>query len=212
MRRELVQAKQHNSLNQVILKGFETLSAQNALFKAEIDGLKETIALQKKRQIRSRNLFEKIIDEDGCKAIWFSPAKIARARELQAQNEEAKEQEQRDKELRAQERERVKQEKAAQLQECRAQREEARIEQERLKAIMKAEQEGVKQQRKVDQQLKTELKSSNKGKRRQTGQSEARQAIERVCAIDKVEVVETEVSRGQTRSGRTTRAPKRFEQ
>lgn len=69
MRRVLQQLENQNPVNQVMLKGFKHLSAQNILLKAEIKGLKSTIALQKKRAVRSKNLFEELIDEDGNKAI-----------------------------------------------------------------------------------------------------------------------------------------------
>ena len=82
MRQVLVKAKNENLLNQVIFKGFETLSAQNVLLKVEIEGLKETVVLQKWWAVRSRNLFEKLINKDGNKAIWFSPTKIKWAHEL----------------------------------------------------------------------------------------------------------------------------------
>jgi hypothetical protein len=47
MRLVLAKAKNENPLNRVILKGFEALSAQNVLLKAEVEGLKETVVLQK---------------------------------------------------------------------------------------------------------------------------------------------------------------------
>lgn len=148
--RQVLQANGSNPLNQVILKGFETLTVQNVLLKAEIDGLKQTVTLQKKRGIRSKNLFKKIIDEDRNRAIWFSPVKITRARELQQEKEEAEEQAQQEKEERALQRLRAKEKKELQLQEKRAQREEARLERERLKALKQATQKEARTQRKVE--------------------------------------------------------------
>lgn len=81
--------------------------------------------MQKRRAIRSRNLFKKLQDEEGNKAIWFSPAKIARARELQQEKDEAEEQARREKEEKALQRQRMKEEKELQVQERRKQREEA---------------------------------------------------------------------------------------
>ena len=52
MRRVLAKAKNENPLNRVILKGFEAVSAQNVLLKAEIEGLKETVVLQKQWAVR----------------------------------------------------------------------------------------------------------------------------------------------------------------
>jgi hypothetical protein len=98
MRWVLVKAKNKNLLNWVILKGFETLSAQNVLLKAEIEGLKETVVLQKQWAVRSKNLFEKLIDENGNKAIWFSPTKIKWAHELLQEKEVQEEQERQNKE------------------------------------------------------------------------------------------------------------------
>jgi DDE superfamily endonuclease len=207
MRRVLQQDKQ-NPLNQVILQGFETLSAQNVLLKAEIDGLRSLVKLQKRRAVRSRNVFEKIIDEDGNKAIFFSPKKIKRARELQQEKDDAIEQEQREKEERAQERVRVKERKAVELQQRREERERARLEREKLKAVKKDAQEAARTQREVNKQLKSDVQSAGRSKKTKASQLEAASSIDRGVAFNKAQ---TEVVVHQTRSGRTTRPKKHFD-
>ena len=208
MRRVLAQAKNKNPLNQVILQGFETLSAQNVLLQAEIEGLKATISLQKRRAVRSRNLFEKLQDEDGNKAIWFSPKKIARARELQQEKDETEDQAQREKEEKAKQRALLKEKKELELQQRREQREKARKERERLKEVKEAKKKEAKQQREANQRRKSEAVEVRKNKK---GQSEARRSIATAGALHKEENEETEVQTVRTRIGRKTRAPKHFE-
>lgn len=209
MRRELIKAHGDNPLNQVILKGFETLSAENALLKAEIEGMRETIKLQKRKAIKSKNLFQELADESGNKAIWFSPAKIARARELKQQKEDEEQQEKRDKEEKAAQKKQAKQDKENEAQIRREQREEAKLERERLKALKQAATKAVKTQREVDKQLKLEAQKANRNKKKKTSQSEARKQLELVI-VDELEAESAKT--GQTRSGRKTKAPQRFEE
>jgi hypothetical protein len=208
MRRVLAKAQKENPLNQVILQGFETLAAQNTLLVAEIEGLKETVKLQKKRAVRSKPLFEKLADEDGSRAIWFSPAKIRRARELQQEKEDQEQQERQVKEQKALEKQRAKEEKELQLQKRREEREQARLQREAQKAQKQAAVEALKAQREATKQLKLEAQNAAKNKREQACQSKARKSFSRAVA----ESGQAESARlRQTRAGRKTQLPQRFQ-
>ena len=74
-----------------IIKHCHHLQAENALLKAEIEGLREAVRIEKKRKKPKKTLFTELRGEDGQAAIFFSPAKVTAARQLQAQK--AKEEE-----------------------------------------------------------------------------------------------------------------------
>ena len=209
MRRVLAKAKNENPLNRVILKGFEAVSAQNVLLKAEIEGLKETVVLQKQRAVRSRNLFEKLIDEDGNKAIWFSPTKIKQAHELLREKEVQEEQERQNKEQQALQRQRTREEKELQLQIRRTEREQARLEREQQKILKQAATEAAKKQREVNKQLKLEARNVARDKKGKTNQLEVSNSAAQVATGSK-KGEDVEVS--QTRSGRKTKRPQRFQE
>jgi hypothetical protein len=65
-----------------VLKHCHQLQAENALLKAEIEGLREAVRIEKKRKKSKKTLFAELRGEDGHAAIFFSPAKVAATREL----------------------------------------------------------------------------------------------------------------------------------
>lgn len=196
----------------MLLRGFESVVAENALLRVEVANLKETIKLQRKRAIWNKNLFEQLVDEDGNKAIFFSPTKIQQARDLQAKKEEEEYQKELEKEQRVIDRQLNKEAKEREQQLRRDQREEARIQREEAKQAKQAEIEAKQQQREVNKQLKNEVKRPQRqagGKKKQINQSEGSKAIvQAMAATEAPEVLKTT----KTRSGRTTQVPKRFEE
>lgn len=210
MRRDMLDANNSQQpLNQVILKGFETLSAENALLRAEIEGLKETVQLQRQRAPRSRNIFQEIIEEDGNKAIWFSPAKIDRARALDRQKQEKEQQEKQEKEAKALQRLEAKDQRESEAQLKREQREQARLEREAKKAADRAAIESRKAQREAAKQAKLEARKRSRNKRNDPSQSRTRKAVEEAIAEGSKD---EEAKSVQTRSGRNIKATKHFEQ
>ena len=67
-----------------ILKHCQQLQVENALLKAEIEGLREAVRVEKKRKKPKKALFAELRGEEGQAAIFFSLAKISATRELQA--------------------------------------------------------------------------------------------------------------------------------
>ncbi len=60
------------------------LQAENALLKAENQGLKEAVRAKKMRKQLKKALFLELRGDEGNTAIFFSPAKIQEARDLLA--------------------------------------------------------------------------------------------------------------------------------
>ena len=177
MRRELASAKNNNPLNQIILQGFEALSAENATLHAEISGLKETIQLQKRKAVRSKNIFKEIMDQDGNKAIFFSPTKIKRARELKKERQDEEEREQQKKEERALQRRLAKEEKEQQLQIRREERKRAQEERAATQALKRAEIQARQQQREEARRRKLDAKLTAKSPAKKSNQSQSRRTV-----------------------------------
>ena len=68
-----------------VLKLTQQLQAENALLKAQNLGLQEAVRIVKKQKKPKKGLFKDLRGDDGNAAIFFSPAKITQARELQTQ-------------------------------------------------------------------------------------------------------------------------------
>ena len=209
MRRELAGAKNTNPLNQVILQGFESLSTQHILLHAELQGVKESLQLQKKKNVRSKNIFEQIIEKDGNRAIFFSPAKIKEARELEQQKLDDEEREQQEKEDRALQRRLAKEEKEQQLQKRREEREKAQKERAAALAQKRAEIDARKQQREEMKRRKSEAKITAKSPEKKANQSQIRKTV--VVDIESSEEPESSKS-AVTRAGRKTRPIRHFDQ
>nr|POE44883.1 hypothetical protein CFP56_78935 [Quercus suber] len=89
---EQEQQKVHK-LNNAIL----TITTQNALLKAQNQGFKSALIIEKKRRKRGRGLFEELRAVDSQGATFFSPTKIQQAKDLQVQRDRAKEEAQQQK-------------------------------------------------------------------------------------------------------------------
>jgi hypothetical protein len=67
-----------------LVQYYYSIHAENNLFKTQIKGLREAVHITKKRRKRGKPLFINPRAQDENKAVFFSPAKITAARELQA--------------------------------------------------------------------------------------------------------------------------------
>ena len=83
------------------------------------------------------------------------------------------------------------------------------MERERQKALKQAATKALKMQREVDKQLNLETRKVNRNNRNQTNQSRARKQVE-LAVVGGLEAEEAKTR--QTRSGRTTKLPQRFEE
>jgi hypothetical protein len=70
-----------------LVQYYYRIHAENDLLKAQIKGLREAVYITKRRRKRGKPLFIELRAQDENKAVFFSPAKIAAARELQAQQQ-----------------------------------------------------------------------------------------------------------------------------
>ncbi len=197
-----------NPLNQRLLKGFERVAAQNQLLQAEIQGLKETVQLQKKTSKRNKNLFEQLQDSDGNKAIFYSPTKIEQAKRLVQQKEEDERAQQAEKEQRALQRQLVKEAKEKEAELRRQRREEVRVERAKQAALKQAEKEAKLAQRTTSRQFQNKLKTASRDSKKAMRQLAASRAKKRsIPAIVEENPVEGGISL-PTRSGRQPRKPK----
>ena len=186
----------------------QTVRAENALLKTEIDGLKEAIYDEKRRRKRGKALALLTEEEETGGAIIYSPAKIDRARQLiqdkedqiqveQQRKEDQKKQKELEKELKELEKERKAQERL-----------EIRAEARERKA---AEQERKRQAR-IDTQLQRQLakqakKDARANKQAAKGKSKAEEAVqeEQVVEVDNTPIPV------MSRSGRQLRRPRRLD-
>jgi hypothetical protein len=185
-----------------LLKGFERVAAQNQLLQAEIQGLKETVQLQKKKSRRNKNLFEQLLEDDGNKAIFYSPAKIAQANHLLQQKEEDERAQQAEKQQRALQRQLIKQVKEKEARLRRQWREKARVERAEQATLKQAEKEAKSKQRAVDKRLRDELKTASRASKKAIRQLSASRAKKQsIPAVIEENPVE-EAPKLSTRSGR----------
>ena len=115
------------------------------LAKEREKGLIETINNQKNKRKRGRPFTEELRAQEGLGVLFFSPSKVARAKELQLAKDEAKELETHHKQLRAQDRAAKKAQKQAEAQQKRndrTARAAARKTEEALKKAQKAATDG----------------------------------------------------------------------
>jgi hypothetical protein len=190
-----------------VLKVCHQLQAENALLKAQIEGLKEAVYTEKKQRKPKKALFAELRTDQGNGAVFFSPAKISAARELQikkakeveaAQAQKCKEQLQR--QLRKEEQAEIKRQAAA-----------ARQERQEKAAAKKAEKQACKeealQQRLASLQLSNEQRAAGKPK-----QKKAQKAQDQIlCGGATTKLSESRVVLQQemrtSRSGRQLRKP-----
>ncbi|KAF2193326.1 hypothetical protein K469DRAFT_690933 [Zopfia rhizophila CBS 207.26] len=141
-----------------ILKHCHQLQAENALLKAEIEGLREAARIEKKRKKPRKALFRELRGEEGNAAIFFSPAKISAAHELQAQKTKEEEKAQAQKEQGTLQRQQRKEEQA----ELRRAAAAARLE-KREKLALERAQKQVQKEEAITQRLAS-LQHSNQQK------------------------------------------------
>ena len=193
----------------MILEGFEALAAQNILIKAELEGLKQAISLLKKKQVRSKNIFDKILEEDGTRAIYFSPSKIRRARELEKERLDELEAEEQGKVNKANQRKLVKEEKEAKEERRRVERKKAQEIRAAVAAQKRAEIDARKLRREEKRRQSEIAKAISKNPKKKASQSQIRKMV--VVDVDSSEEPESSKS-ATTRAGRKTRPRRHFDE
>jgi hypothetical protein len=181
-----------------------TFATELILAREREQGYIKTIESQKKKGKRGRAFTEDLRAEEGLGALFFSPSKINRAKELQAAKDEAKELESHNKLLRAQGRATQKAQKEAEVQQRREDKAARAVARKVEDALKKAGKQQQKEAKEAQKQLETKSKaSSSRPRKKQKSQKEPRKS--RVAVI----VPEPQVASNhlKSRSGRTIKKP-----
>lgn len=110
-----------------------SLQAENAILKAENEGLRTAVKTEKRRRKRGRPLMEEMRkDEDGG-AMFFSPNKVQQARDRMAEKDKEKDEASKAKEAEKEAKRRAKEEAQLMIEQRRGEREKARIAREKAK-------------------------------------------------------------------------------
>jgi hypothetical protein len=206
--RTLVRTETADVVNNKLLAKYEKVAAENAILKHQLVLANENIALQKKRKPRGKPLMEEIRAEGEQKAIFFSPTKITRALELQAQKDETEQAEQARKQHQAEQRAIKKAQKEQELIERKAERERKRLEKAELEAQKKAAREARKEQKATAAQLLLEAKTP---KKRLYNKKKHITAVETSNSASEAVSQQKTVESAKTRSGRSIRLPRHLE-
>jgi len=179
------------------------------LAKEREKGLIETINNQKNKRKRGRSFTEELRAQEGLGVLFFSPSKVARAKELQLAKDEAKELETHHKQLRAQDRAAKKAQKQAEAQHKRNGRTARAAARKTEEALKKAQMQRQTEAKKTRKQLETESKTSDRRPRKkQKTQKEAQKPM--VIMIEPEPQIDSD--RLRSRSGRTIKKPAHFDE
>jgi hypothetical protein len=194
-----------------ILHHCHGLQAENAILKAQIEGLQEAIRVEKKQRKPKKALTLNLRGDDSRDAVFFSPAKICALRREQADKQREIEEAEARKQQQQLEKQQEKERKAETKRIAAIARQEKREQSAREKAEKQAQRDEARTQRLADQQLANGQKSANK-KPRKKPQRKQKSAPSR--REDNV-VIEQQVVEAQdiptSRSGRRIRAPRRLD-
>lgn len=103
----------------------EHFAAENDILRAEIQGLKRQVIVEKRRKIRSKPLFDSIRDES--KGLISSPRKIQEAKELKIVKENEKEKLAEEKALEKEEKRRIKETNASKMAQKKEEKQQTRL-------------------------------------------------------------------------------------
>ena len=190
-----------------IINTIDRLTTENIILSAKNADLRETIRLEKNKRRRGKPLFDDLGVDGETKAMFFSPSKIQRARERQAEKEQERDVAQAQKIEDKHQKELAKEAKQLLIAQRKAGREETRLQRLKKKEQKQANQTAAIQQRIVDRQLKLELEGVKKQKEKPPQSSNAEEWVD----IDTFEVPKEEVVQIRaSRYGRQLKATKQF--
>ncbi len=186
----------------------EKLTTDVALLKAENEGLRRTVRIERSRRRRGKPLFDDLGVNSEAKGVFFSPNKIQAARDRQIQRIEEEQQaaiqkadEKEQRELRKLEEQRLIAERKVEREKKKAEREE---EAKRKKKLRAKELE----QRRLVQEQKLKAKELQKEQKKKSKEVKVQQSTDFV-PIEEVERRPSQIR--STRAGRQNKAPKRFD-
>jgi hypothetical protein len=186
-----------------------TLSAKLRLAEDREKGYVEALNDEKKKRKRGQPFTEELRGDEGVGALFFSPSKIQRARELQDAKEAAKEREALEKASRAEARAVAKAQKELQAQRKREERA-ARVEARKAEhALKRAQKEQIREAKKVQKQLQIDSTAAQKRQRsRLAKQKPSGTTVPTALALAE----EVMPIRPRSRRGRPIKRPARLEE
>jgi hypothetical protein len=164
----------------ILMRNGEKLTAENKILRKEIEGLREAIFEEKRKRKRGKtlNFYDEGEIED--QALFFSPAKVTRARERAAALEKAESQQKRTAADRKMQQAIAREEKAREAAERKARKEIERIaareEAAREKAARQAEKEAKRPQKAREAELRKAEAEKKRIKRMQAKKSSSQKA------------------------------------
>ena len=185
-----------------VVRLYHDLQVKAALLQAENEGLREAIRVQKKQKKPRKALFTELRANEENKAIFFSPAKISQARELQAQRGKETEAAQAQKRQTQLERQRRKQEQEELRRAAAAARLAKREKLARDKAEKQARREETLQQRLASLQLSNEQRIASKNQPKKPRKPRNQASHSGAVTEQDERRVETEVPVPTSKSGR----------
>ena len=138
----------------------EHFAAENDIFRAEIQGLKGQVVVEKRRKIRSKPLFDSIRDE--LKGLILSPRKIQEAKELKIVKESEKEKLAEEKALEKEEKRMNKEANILKMAQKKEKKEQTRLQKAKEADEKRAAKAEEKMAKKVAEQVKKDLKEQLK--------------------------------------------------
>jgi hypothetical protein len=202
-----ITTKESRKLSQTI----HSISVQKELLEHENQGLREALTNKKRRQIKGKTLPLKQPDEWHGGAVFWSPARVQRARDALAQQEAKKQQEQHQKNAQKEIQKANQRLKAQLLQEKRARRAEAMEARAREKADQAATRRLNQQARRAKTKLQSRVKLSQKGNQKASLPNTRRKKAKKPVGVPKGGGQETpappELS---SRRGRIIKTPTRY--
>ena len=149
----------------ILMRGGEKLAAENKILRKEVEGLREVIFEEKRKRKRGKalNFYEE--GEMEGQALFFSPAKVARARERAAALEEAESQRKRTAADRKMQQAIAREEKAREAAEKKARKEAERTAAREKAAREKAAKTAEKEAKKVQKAREAELRKTEAEKK-----------------------------------------------
>ena len=181
-----------------------SLAARCKLAEDRERGYLEALNSEKKKRKRGRPLMEELRAQEGSGALFFSPSKIQKARELQDAKEAAKEQEAQEKVQKAQDRANQKAQKQLEAQGKRADRVARAAARKTEVALKKAQREAQKKAKETRMQLETESRVTT---RRPLKPLKAQQRLRKPVVVGVQAQAQDASNQLQSRSGRTIRTP-----
>jgi hypothetical protein len=185
----------------------KSLAATNILLESRIQGYQRALKNDQKKRQRQKPLFHQLATQNDGGAIFYSPNKVQQARDLQKEQEEAKERETALKANKKLQRQLEKDEKRRLVEQRKEQRVLDKVQREREAAAKKLAAEEAKEAKQAKRQLQNDLKQARRSKRNQNN---------RILAIEEVEVdpgcnAEVQVAElAGVRPRRQKRLPKKY--